>query len=242
MPAGKCRVITRQMQVGLLKAVGFRETASAQTACGIQSSTVGSRGMQLADERTPASHLTWARNKSTTEPVEPKKLSEAEAAAMASQNAGAGSTWNSSQTWEEKEITKWSKQLLREELLPTLTLSLPSEGAALPALPASHEALTAAATAGSLSAELRVTAVEKVDGEATHIISRGKQRVVFEFTLKVRRPNAHALSPPTLCRTPHRRRHTHTHAHTHARAHTSTRTPASAERATGACAAAPAPA
>lgn len=141
--------------------------------------------MQLADERTPASHLTWARNKSTTEPVEPKKLSEAEAAAMASQNAGAGSTWNSSQTWEEKEITKWSKQLLREELLPTLTLSLPSEGAALPALPASHEALTAAATAGSLSAELRVTAVEKVDGEATHIISRGKQRVVFEFTLKL---------------------------------------------------------
>ena len=180
--------------------------------------------MQLADERTPASHLTWARNKSTTEPVEPKKLSEAEAAAMASQNAGAGSTWNSSQTWEEKEITKWSKQLLREELLPTLTLSLPSEGAALPALPASHEALTAAATAGSLSAELRVTAVEKVDGEATHIISRGKQRVVFEFTLKVRRPNAHALSPPTLCRNhtdagtrTHTR--TRTHAHTHAHVH-----------------------
>ena len=56
--------------------------------------------MQLADERTPASHLTWARNKSTTKPLEPKKLSEAEAAAMASQNGGAGSTWNSSQTWE----------------------------------------------------------------------------------------------------------------------------------------------
>ena len=56
--------------------------------------------MQLADERTPASHLTWARNKSTTKPVEPKKLSEAEAAAMASQNGGAGSTWNSSQTWQ----------------------------------------------------------------------------------------------------------------------------------------------
>ena len=141
--------------------------------------------MQLADERTPASHLTWARSKSTTKPVEPKKLSADEAAAMASQNAGAGSTWNSSQTWEEKEISKWSKELLREELLPSLTLSLPSEGAALPALPASQEALAAAAAAGSLSAELRVTAVEKVDGEATHIISRGKQRLVFEFTLKL---------------------------------------------------------
>ena len=156
--------------------------------------------MQLADERTPASHLTWARSKSTTKPVEPKKLSADEAAAMASQNAGAGSTWNSSQTWEEKEISKWSKELLREELLPSLTLSLPSEGAALPALPASQEALAAAA-AGSLSAELRVTAVEKVDGEATHIISRGKQRLVFEFTLKVRRPNAHALRRALPART-----------------------------------------
>ena len=157
--------------------------------------------MQLADERTPASHLTWARSKSTTKPVEPKKLSADEAAAMASQNAGAGSTWNSSQTWEEKEISKWSKELLREELLPSLTLSLPSEGAALPALPASQEALAAAAATGSLSAELRVTAVEKVDGEATHIISRGKQRLVFEFTLKVRRPNAHALRRALPART-----------------------------------------
>ena len=94
--------------------------------------------------------------------------------------------WHHNHRWEEKEITKWSKELLREELLPSLTLSLPSEGAALPALPAAHEALAAAAAAGSLSAQLRVTGVEKVDGEATHIISRGKQRVVFEFTLKVR--------------------------------------------------------
>jgi hypothetical protein len=165
--------------------------------------------MQLADERTPASHLTWARNKSTTEPVEPKKLSEAEAAAMASQNAGAGSTWNSSQTWEEKEITKWSKQLLREELLPTLTLSLPSEGAALPALPASHEALTAAATAGSLSAELRVTAVEKVDGEATHIISRGKRSALPHCA-------AHHTDAGTRTHT-RTRTHAHTHAHVHRR-------------------------
>ena len=186
--------------------------------------------MQLADERTPASHLTWARNKSTTKPVEPRKLSESEAAAMASQNAGAGSTWNSSQTWEEKEITKWSKELLREELLPSLTLSLPSEGAALPALPASQEALAAAAAAGSLSAQLRVTAVEKVDGEATHIISRGKQRVVFEFTLKVRRPTS--TRSALLHRAPH-------HINAHTRAHTHR---VSAEPAAGGCAAAPAPA
>lgn len=165
--------------------------------------------MQLADERTPASHLTWARSKSTTKPVEPKKLSADEAAAMASLNVGAGSTWNSSQTWEEKEISKWSKELLREELLPSLTLSLPSEGAALPALPASQEALAAAAAAGSLSAELRVTAVEKVDGEATHIISRGKQRLVFEFTLKVRRPNAHALRQALPARTTHAKHTAH---------------------------------
>jgi len=102
---------------------------------------------------------------------------------------------------EEKEISKWSKELLREQLLPSLVLSLPSEGAALPALPTNHaaqtilatqsghtsyEALAAAAATGSLTAQLRLTAVERVDGEATHIISRGKQRVVFEFTLKLK--------------------------------------------------------
>ena len=180
--------------------------------------------MQLADERTPASHLTWARSKSTTKPVEPKKLSADEAAAMASLNVGAGSTWNSSQTWEEKEISKWSKELLREELLPSLTLSLPSEGAALPALPASQEALAAAAAAGSLSAQLRVTAVEKVDGEATHIISRGKQRLVFEFTLKVRRPHAHALRQalPARTNTEHMKTREHT-AHEDTRPVTRTR-------------------
>ena len=165
--------------------------------------------MQLAEEKTPASHLTWARNKSSTPPP-PKKLSEAEAAAISSQNAGAGATWNGAQTWEEKEISKWSKALLREQLLTSLTLSLPSEGVALPALPASQEALAAAAAAGSLSARLRLTSVEKLDGEASHVVSRGKQRVVFEFTIKVLRP---ARTRSALL--PHTRTHARTHAHTH---------------------------
>ena len=102
----------------------------------------------MAEEKTPASHLTWARSKSSTAPVEPKKLSEAEAATLASQNAGAGASWNSGQTWEEKEISKWSKELLTDQLLPSLSLLLPSEGTTLPALPATQKALAAAATDG----------------------------------------------------------------------------------------------
>lgn len=156
-----------------------------------------------AEEKTPASHLTWARSKSSTAPVEPKKLSEAEAAALATQNAGAGASWNSGQTWEEKEITKWSKELLKEQLLPSLSLSLPSDGAPLPALPGieAAQALAAAATDGTLRAVAKVVAVDKVDGEATHVVSRGKQRVVFEFTIKVNlpyRPPLHALCAHSL--------------------------------------------
>ena len=131
------------------------------------------------------SHLTWARSKSTTAPVEPKKLTEAEAAALETK-AGPGAGWNSAQTWEEKDISKWSKELLQDQLLPALTLMLPSEGAAMPPPPASQEALAAAAADGTLQCQLKVTAVDKLDGEASHIVSRGKQRVVFEFTLKLK--------------------------------------------------------
>ena len=133
-------------------------------------------------EKTAASHLTWARSKSVAAPVEPKKLSEAEAAAAA--NAGPGAGWNKAQTWEEKDISKWSKELLKELLLEQVLQG--AEGAALPAPPASQEAVAAAIAAGRLSCQLKVTAVDKVDGEASHIVSRGKQRVVFDLNLKLK--------------------------------------------------------
>lgn len=131
------------------------------------------------------SHLTWSRSKSSTAPPEPKKLTGAEAEALETK-AGPGAGWNSAQTWEEKDISKWSKELLQDTLLPALTLILPSEEAAMPPPPASQEALAAAASDGTLQCQVKVTAVENLVGEASHIVSRGKQRVVFEFTLKLK--------------------------------------------------------
>lgn len=141
---------------------------------------MGDAGGKRAD-----SHLTWARSKSTTTPVEPKKLSESEAAALETK-AGPGAGWNSAQTWEEKDISKWSKELLQEQLLPALALMLPSEEVAMPPPPASQEALVAAAADGTLQCQVKVAAADKLDGEASHIVSRGKQRVVFEFTFKLK--------------------------------------------------------
>ena len=75
-------------------------------------------------------------------------------------------------------------------------VGLPTPFGARRAPPWGTRVVAAAADTGSLSARLRLTAVDKVDGEATHVVSRGKQRVVFEFTIKVR-TRTHSLNTRT---------------------------------------------
>lgn len=132
--------------------------------------------------KTADAHLYWARNKSQSAPVQHKPLSAEEAAALEAQAAAsAGAAWNKAATWEEKAIGKWSSELLRDTMLPELAYTLPSEGGSLPALPADSEGLTPVATC-----KVRVATVESVSGDVTYVISRGKERCVFELALKMK--------------------------------------------------------
>lgn len=136
-----------------------------------------------------------------------------------------GSAWNrGGNTWEEKPINTWAKELLKEDLLPALAYDLSQTGVSMPALPPSESA-----GGESVSVSVRVQAVDKVDGEVTYVVSRGKQRVVFELTLKlaleieVRRRSACHFGgvPPSWVLASRRRRGVslrHAH-HRHSRLH-----------------------
>lgn len=131
--------------------------------------------------KKPSDHLYWARTASTTQPVEHKPLDAAAQAALQSAAAKPGAAWNAAATWEEKDISKWAHELLSSTLLPTLAAAeaelTASEAAALPA---------DSRGASGLRCALKVSAVSSVSGDVTHVLSRGKQRVVFELTLKLK--------------------------------------------------------
>ena len=99
------------------------------------------------------------------------------------ESKGAASAWNrGGSTWEEKKIEKWAMKLLKESLLPELSYMLPNMegGTQCPPLPATEDSGGAPVTVS-----VRVAEADKVDGEATYVVSRGKQRVVFELTMKL---------------------------------------------------------
>jgi len=131
--------------------------------------------------KKPSDHLYWARTQSTTAPVEHKPLDkDAAAALMQAASAKPGAVWNAASTWEEKDISNWARELMSETLLPAVQASFelpPREAAALNA---------ELAGAASVQIELRVVSVTSAMGDVTHVLSRGKQRVMFELGLKLK--------------------------------------------------------
>jgi len=124
--------------------------------------------------------LYWARSSSQNAAPPPKPLTAEEVKAMEAKAAGSsGSVWNKGgSTWEEKPINTWAHEWLKESL-GEMAYELPAAGA-VPAVPKGDELEGAA-----LSVRVRVAAVDSVSGEATFVVSRGKQRVVFELALKL---------------------------------------------------------
>ena len=133
-------------------------------------------------QRKPTDHLYWARTSSSNAPP-PKQITAEEAAKLQQQTSSSagGSAWNKGgSTWEEKDIKSWAHELLKTELLTTITYNLPTASATLPALPADDGGTAPDAL------YVRVLSADKVSGECTYVLSRGKQRVVFELDLKLK--------------------------------------------------------
>ena len=133
--------------------------------------------------KAPTDHLYWARSSSQNAAPPPKKLSAEEAKQLeASSSAAGASAWNKSgNTWEEKPVNTWAFELLRDTLLPEMTYALPLATVPVPPLPPSE----ADAASGNVSVSVRVLKAESVTGECTYVVSRGKQRVVFELQIKL---------------------------------------------------------
>lgn len=136
-------------------------------------------------DKTASSHLYWARSQTnaagTAGAPPPKALSPEEVAALAKAEADAkGAAWNKASTWEERGITAWASEHLRETLLPALSYEL-TAASPLPTLPSGLEEAE-----GVTCCKVRVASVETVKGEATYFLSRGKERVVFELQLKLK--------------------------------------------------------
>jgi activator of HSP90 ATPase len=79
--------------------------------------------------------------------------------------AAGASVWNQAGTWEEKDLTKWAKTTLQEQIENTKYI-----------LPASSPAP---------GAEVVVTKVKTLDGHASCAVARGKKRYIYEFMVKL---------------------------------------------------------
>lgn len=127
-------------------------------------------------EKAPSDHLYWARSSSINAAPPPKAISVEEAKALESASAQAGgSAWNKGgSTWEEKKINQWAIDLLSQELLPSLTYEVVDK---IPPSPEGY-AITRAA--------VRVYSVGHVKGDTTYVMSRGKERCIFELDIKLK--------------------------------------------------------
>mmetsp|Transcript_37438 Transcript_37438/g.88979 ORF Transcript_37438/g.88979 Transcript_37438/m.88979 type:complete len:211 (+) Transcript_37438:177-809(+) len=113
---------------------------------------------EQATAKGDLSYSSWASGVTTSDSPEGKKLSPAEAQAaheMHKSASGSGSLWNAGQTFEERDISKWAKQELKQQLLGVRIDS------------------------GDIVAT--ISSVTKVEGEAHIWVVRGKKRVGFEF-------------------------------------------------------------
>jgi len=128
-------------------------------------------------ERKPTDHLYWARTSSANAAPPPKSISAEEAQKLAERGTAAGgSAWNTGgNTWEEKKINDWAFQTLKDDLLAKISYDLPSAAGPLPKVGDGEDVSRA---------HVRVLS-SGVKGECTYVLSRGKQRVVFELELKI---------------------------------------------------------
>jgi len=109
-------------------------------------------------------HREWKPTAEAKQEFKPTAISE-EAAASASSSAApaAGSAWNAAGTWEEKDVTSTAQSTLRQRLQE-------------PALPDIDVA------GGAISVE----EVEKVEGDASKPVIRGRMRHIFDLSFKVK--------------------------------------------------------
>ena len=78
--------------------------------------------------------------------------------------AGA-SAWNQAGTWEEKDVSTWATETLKEKVLAT-TFAFPDSSPAPGAL-------------------VTVRKVSKLDGHASFAIARGKKKYIYEYSLSL---------------------------------------------------------
>ena len=96
--------------------------------------------------------------------IAPKKLESAPQPAAAPAANGV-SSWNQAGTWEERDVTKWATDSLKQQVLST-TFSFPESSPAPGAL-------------------VTVTKVTKIDGHASVAVARGKKRFIYEYLVKL---------------------------------------------------------
>ena len=146
------------------------------------SSAAAAAAAQEELKRKPTDHLYWAKTSSVNAAPPPKQLTDEEAKQLEASSSGAGgSAWNKGgNTWEEKKINTWVHELLQSELLPAMAYELPTASTKLPSMPADEQGLAPDGLA------VRVVSADKVTGDCTYVLSRGKQRVVFELELRIK--------------------------------------------------------
>jgi tetratricopeptide (TPR) repeat protein len=100
--------------------------------------------------------------------IAPKRIDPSEQPALPSsapQKVDGASAWNQAGTWEERDVTTWAKETLKENLMNTTYV-----------LPESSPAPGAIAS---------VTSVPNLDGHASYATVRGKKRYIYEFCITV---------------------------------------------------------
>ena len=95
--------------------------------------------------------------------IAPKKLDTVPPPASATPSKDGASAWNQAGTWEEKDVTKWATESLKDKVMIT-TFALPASSPAPNAL-------------------VSVTKVSKCDGHASFAMARGKKRYIYEYCL-----------------------------------------------------------
>lgn len=95
--------------------------------------------------------------------IAPKKLDTP--TPTSTQTGGDKSAWNQAGTWEEKDVTPWAKESLKE-VLQKATFSFPDSSPAP-------------------GATARISKVKKVDGNASFATVRNKKRYIYEFALNL---------------------------------------------------------
>lgn len=113
-------------------------------------------------EKQTSSYRYWVRETTADAaplPV-PKKLSDGDLSKQPSQNASLGSVWNKAGTWEEKSLSKWATDRIKELLKSVGSLEF-SNGKA------------------------EVTDVSRCTGDAFLVTVRNKKRVGYTYEITV---------------------------------------------------------